>query len=175
MAHFENFTRMKSLLFFLFSAAVFAQTPVRTVVGDGVSVDSYKFDGFRPLMERGDDAIYVLNFWATWCAPCVKELPAFEKLNAEYADKNVKVILVSLDFNTKVESALLPFIKRKNLESEVIHLISTDANDWLDQVSPEWSGAIPATLIYSRDRRQFYERSFTFDELESEVQKFIKP
>ena len=165
---------MKSIIFLLFSVTVLAQTPIRTASADGVSVSLYKFDGFRPFLEREDDTIYVLNFWATWCAPCIKELPAFEKLGAQYAHKNVKVILVSLDFTSKVEKSLLPFIVKKKLKLPVVHLNSTDANDWVDKVNPDWSGSIPATLIYSRDQSQFYERSFTFDELESEVQKFIK-
>ena len=83
------------------------------------SVKSYSYKELKPMLERQDGKTYVINFWATWCAPCVKELPAFEKLNKEYAAKNVEVILVSLDFPKQVEKRLLPFINKKNLQSKV--------------------------------------------------------
>src|SRR5690606_6809447 len=52
----------------------------------------------KKYFQKKNDSIYVINFWATWCKPCIKELPAFEKIASEYADKKVKVLLVSLDF-----------------------------------------------------------------------------
>jgi len=74
------------------------------------------------VLNNEDDKTYVINFWATWCAPCVKELPYFEQLNAEYHDKNVEVVLVSLDFPKLFESKLKPFIVKNDLQSQVIAL-----------------------------------------------------
>ena len=96
--------------------------------------------------------------------------PAFEKLNAE--DPEVEVVLISMDFSTLIESVLIPFIKERKIEPEVIVLDDSNANDWIPQVDKNWSGAIPATVIYTKDKREFYERSFTFEELKKEVQKF---
>ena len=53
-------------------------------------------DSFTPRDLSGK--VYLIDFWATWCKPCIKELPAFEELNARYQDKGLKVVLVSLDF-----------------------------------------------------------------------------
>ena len=114
-----------------------------------------------------------MNFWATWCKPCVKELPAFEQLRENYSDKNVKVVLASLDFPDKVESQVLPFIKNKNLQSEVVLLDDPDGNTWIPNVSPDWSGAIPATIFLQNGKRKFFEQSFTYESLEKEVQTFI--
>ena len=130
--------------------------------------------GLEPLLHLEDEKTYVINFWATWCAPCVKELPYFEKLNKEYSDKNVEVILISLDFPKKYDSALKPFIKKHDLKSEVYAFDDTDSNYWIPQVYSEWSGAIPATLIYNNKHREFYEKSFEYEELENEVIKFLK-
>lgn len=132
------------------------------------------YKGLEPFLTTTSDKIYVVNFWATWCAPCIKELPYFEKLNNDYADKKVEVILVSLDFPTKYDSNLKPYIKEKNLKSKVVALNDMDSNMWIPKISEDWSGAIPATLIYNKDKRQFYEKSFTYDELETEVKLFIK-
>lgn len=134
-------------------------------------VDYY---GLKPLLHKDDGKIYVINFWATWCAPCIKELPYFEKLNKEYSNKNVEVILISLDFPKKYESVLKPFIKKHDLKSEVYAFDDTNSNYWIPQVYSYWSGAIPATLIYNNKDRKFYEQSFNYEELENEVIKFLK-
>ena len=136
-------------------------------------VPSLDFSELNTFLTKDNDTTYVVNFWATWCKPCIKELPAFEKLNTEYSDKKVKVLLVSLDFPTKVTSQVIPFMEKNNIQSQVLLLDDADANNWIPKVSKEWSGAIPATLIYSNATRLFYERSFTFEELQEELNKFI--
>jgi len=124
------------------------------------------FDELAPALERDTDSIYVINFWATWCAPCIREIPAFEKLHEIYQEQKVQVILVSLDFPDHLQSRVVPFLERLNVKSEVILLDDPDANRWIPLVSETWTGAIPATLIYNRNFRKFYQREFYFEELE---------
>ncbi|MBC8753638.1 redoxin domain-containing protein [Kordia sp. YSTF-M3] len=128
------------------------------------------FEQFEKYLNIEDDNIHVVNFWATWCAPCVKELPHFEAVNRDYKDKNVKVLLVSLDFNLK---KLNSFLAKNELKSEKVLLDDPDQNAWISKVSEKWSGAIPATVIYKKGKRKFYEHSFTKAELESELRNFI--
>ncbi|HLA56673.1 MAG TPA: TlpA disulfide reductase family protein [Flavobacterium sp.] len=163
------------LLLLLMNFACFAQEigNVKVHTKDGITVSSYDFNSFRHLLEKKNDTVYVVNFWATWCAPCVKELPFFEKINSAYKNKKVKVLLVSLDMNKQVETGLLPFIKKRNLQSEVVHLHDPDADSWIAKVDPSWTGALPATVIYSKDERKFFEQSFTYEGLENEVKQFI--
>lgn len=139
-------------------------------VADVLTVD---YKGLKPMLNKKDDKVYVVNFWATWCLPCVKELPYFEKINQEYKDKNVEVILVSLDFPKQKHKRLIPFINKKKLQSEVVHFDDEDEQFWIADISEGWTGAIPATLIYNKGKRQFYERSFTYEELQNEIQPFI--
>jgi thiol-disulfide isomerase/thioredoxin len=136
-------------------------------------IPSLDFSELNKFLTIENDTTYVVNFWATWCRPCIKELPAFEKLTADYSDKKVKVLLVSLDFPDKIDSQVVPFIEKNNIQSQVLLLDDGDANSWIPKVSEKWSGAIPATLIYNKNTRLFYERSFTFEELKSEINKFI--
>ncbi|WP_426431038.1 TlpA family protein disulfide reductase [Winogradskyella sp. HB-48] len=133
----------------------------------------YDYDGLEPLINRQDEKIHVVNFWATWCAPCVKELPYFEAINQEYKENNVEVLLVSLDFPKNYETKLIPFIKKRELQSEVVAFDDVDQNRWITAINKDWSGAIPATIIYNKDKRQFYERSFTKEELETELKQFL--
>lgn len=133
------------------------------------------FDELSPLLSKKDDKIHVINFWATWCKPCVEELPAFEKLHKEYQDKNVELLLVSLDFPNQIESELVPFMEKNKLAPEVVVLDDPNQNKWINGVDKTWTGAIPATLIYHKDKRAFFEQSFDYNTLTKEVQKFINP
>lgn len=138
-----------------------------------VKIPSYNFEELTPLLSKNNDTTYVVNFWATWCKPCIQELPAFEKLNETYSDKKVKVLLVSLDFPEKIASQVIPFIEKNKIKSEVVLLDDADANSWIPKVSETWSGAIPATLLYKNNERKFYEQSFTFETLETEVKSIL--
>lgn len=132
-------------------------------------IPSIDFEELQPLLNKYNDTTYVVNFWATWCKPCIKELPAFEKLNTDYGQKKVKVLLVSLDFPKQLESQVIPFIEKLNITSQVVLLNDPDANSWIPKVDTSWTGAIPATLIYNALSRKFYERSFTYNDLENEL------
>jgi len=136
-------------------------------------IPSLNFKELEPLLNKKNDTLYVINFWATWCKPCIKELPAFEKINSEYNTQKVKVVLVSLDFPKLLEKQLIPFVEKRQIKSEVILLDDPDANTWIPKVSSKWSGAIPATLIYNKSEKKFYERSFTFEELETELKSIL--
>lgn len=133
-------------------------------------VPQLSFEEFEPLLHKQNDTVYVINFWATWCKPCIKELPDFEKLNKNFSKQKVKVYLVSLDFPNKYEELLLPYIEKNNIKSQVIHLTDTDANKWIDKVSPLWSGSIPATVIYKGNSAEFYETMLTYEELKKIVE-----
>ncbi|MBJ7882403.1 TlpA family protein disulfide reductase [Gelidibacter salicanalis] len=136
-------------------------------------LEVYDFEGLKPLLKTASDSVYVINFWATWCAPCIKEMPYFEAINKNYKDKKVVVTLVSLDFPKKYDSHLKPFIRDNNIKSRVVVLNDADSNTWIPEIHPDWSGAIPATLIYNKHKRAFYEQPFTYKELETELQKFL--
>lgn len=159
------------IVWFAISFSAKAQQPVKVYVKDGITVDSYDFNGLAPMLNQQNDTTYVVNFWATWCKPCIEELPNFEKLHANFKNQKVKVVLVSLDLPKQVESNLIPYIKKKHLQSKVVHLKDPDMNAWINKVDPQWSGAIPATIIYKGNKRKFYEQSFTYEQLQTELEK----
>ena len=127
----------------------------------------------KQLASKESKPIILVFQGSDWCAPCIKELPYFEALNEEYKSKNVEVILVSLDFPKQYETRLKPFIAEHKLKSEIVVLNDVDSNTWIPKVDKEWSGAIPATIIYNKSKRAFYEKSFNLKELKTEVNKFL--
>ena len=153
---------MKNLLYLIF-LLLFSNA----IVAQKVAVyDNYAALEKEVLSDK--NTIYVVNFWATWCAPCVKELPHFEKLNSE--NKSVKVVLVSLDFKNQYETKLLPFLRSRRINSEVVLLTDKDYNTWLPTVDKEWSGSIPATLIIKNGKKVFAEKMFSsYEELSEYV------
>lgn len=155
---------MKKALFACLFAALAVVLPAQ-------DIPFIKADQLTAWKNSASDTVYVLNFWATWCAPCVAELPDFEKLNQAYADKPVRIVLVSTDFRRDVEKRLKPFVERNKLESQVVFIDEKTPNDWIDLVSPEWTGSIPATIIVrkNRDFERFFEKQIHFEELEEAV------
>ncbi len=124
------------------------------------------------LMEvtsRDSDTTYVINFWATWCSPCVKEIGYFEELSLKSKEKKLEVILISLDFPDRADKQLLPFLRERSITAQVMLMTDLDYNSWIEQVDVSWSGAIPATLIYTRDKRIFLEQELTREELNKYV------
>ena len=131
------------------------------------------FDELKPMLDRENDTLYVYNFWATWCVPCVKELKYFEEVNASYADRKVKIVLISLDWSEDQETKLKPFIKERNIKSMVVNLDDPDANRWIPMVDNKWDGAIPATLFRYGKEKRFISHSFTGDELLNEIENLL--
>ncbi len=141
----------------------------------GYTIPVYNYQQIESLFlpSADNDTTYIFNFWATYCSPCIKELPYFDQVGKEFGDKKLKIVLISLDFKFRIENGVIPFIKKRNIQSQVIVLSDPDTNTWIDKVSSTWTGAIPATLIVKGNLKEFYEKSFTYDELRLLTIKFL--
>jgi thiol-disulfide isomerase/thioredoxin len=112
------------------------------------------------------DTTYVINFWATWCKPCVAELPSFDSLSKI---SNVKILLVSLDFKEDIQKKVNPFLVKNNIKMECVILDEINGNDFIDKVDKSWSGAIPATLIKNKYHKNFIEKKMHLSELQKHL------
>lgn len=127
------------------------------------------------LMQRvaNPDTFYVVNFWATWCGPCIKELPQFTKLSEQLTDKPVKILLVSLDFKEAYPKKLAAFVAKKKLQHEVVWLNETNANEFIPKIDDRWQGSIPATMLYYKkmEYTNLFEGTITAPQLQLLIEK----
>lgn len=134
-----------------------------------------QFDEMQFVLEYNNDTTYIVNFWATWCKPCVEELPYFEKAFRAYEDKPVKFIMVSLDFKKQLESKLVPFLNARPDMPPTVVLLDQDGNSWIPKVTDEWDGAIPVTLFYKGNKRKFIAHNFeSYDEIATIIDSFLR-
>lgn len=127
------------------------------------------------MRAKTNDTLYVINFWATWCKPCVEELPYFQTLAKNYEGKKVKVILVTTDMRKDIATRVTDFVKSKGITMQVVYINEVNADKWINKVNTDWTGAIPATwfLKGSEKVEQFHEGEFTYEELDGVVKPLV--
>ena len=105
--------------------------------GNAQDIKALDADGIKKYTSS-PDTVYIINFWATWCAPCVQELGEFNDLDRRFAGKPVKILMVSLDFKDAYPYKLQGFLKRKKLTPEVAWLSETDPNIFIPKIEEAW-------------------------------------
>ena len=106
-------------------------------------------------VNQKNDTLYIVNFWATWCKPCVAELPYFIDAEKRFSGQKVKVIFVSLNYArelAKVEN----FVKQRKMSSPCYLLNAGNPNDWIDKIEKNWYGSIPVTIMYRNGEKVFF-------------------
>jgi thiol-disulfide isomerase/thioredoxin len=135
------------------------------------NVAIYKTNDLLKRIHNSSDTTYIVNFWATWCKPCVAELPEFEKMHLQSKDSLVKVILVCMDFKEDIDKKVKPFIQKNQYTSEIVLFDELNANDFINKIDSTWSGAIPATMITYKNKSYYFfiEKKVTFEFLEQKI------
>jgi thiol-disulfide isomerase/thioredoxin len=106
-----------------------------------------KWDKMEQLLHPENDTLYVINFWATWCKPCIEELPAFVGAENDLRSEKVRFIYISMDFKREFNTRFIPFVEQ-HLKGRTVYLLDEpDYNAWISKVNDQWQGEIPATLL----------------------------
>ncbi|MBA3705008.1 MAG: TlpA family protein disulfide reductase [Bacteroidetes bacterium] len=142
-----------------------------SILGYSQNIPVVKFNDLEKRIKNASDTTYVVNFWATWCIPCIKELPDFDSINESYRNNKVKVLLVSIDFKEDLKTKVLPFINTRKIKSEIILLDELNGNYFIPKVSEQWTGAIPATLLINNQKlvKHFFEKKLNYEMLKTEI------
>lgn len=105
---------------------------------------------FEELLKQQAGKVVLVNLWATWCNPCVKEMPALEKLHQNYQDKDLKVILLSLDELEHIDSLVTPFLEEQKLTMDSYVIGGVDRGNLVNSFDPLWMGIVPTSFVFDR-------------------------
>lgn len=148
------------LIIYISLASISASAQIETITLEQLQAKTIRTD---------NDTLYIVNFWATWCGPCVAELPYFEQAAKDNADKKVKILLISLDFPSE-KAKVISFAAKRKIQNEVYLLNAGDPNKWIDQIDSSWDGAIPTTVFYKAGKKVFFhEGDLTQAELNEKI------
>ncbi len=164
-----------TILLFGLSISCHTQTEIATNPPAEVKVIQYE-DLFKTV-QKNDKVVYVVNFWSTWCIPCVEELPDFVAVNEEADKSGFKMYLISLDNVKNIESKVLPFIEEQSITPEVLLLDDNKRmNTWISMVDSSWDGSIPATVMYLNGKKVFFKQgTMSQEELINQINQYTSP
>ncbi|MBL8203190.1 MAG: redoxin domain-containing protein [Blastocatellia bacterium] len=113
---------------------------------------------FHKLKADSQGKVLLINFWATWCAPCVAEFPEFVMIDKTYRAKGVRMVSISTDDKSDLEGAVIPFLKKQKAEFESFLSDSDDPQELIDVVDKNWSGALPATFVFDKQGKLVFTK-----------------
>lgn len=135
----------------------------------------YKIPDLLKRIHNSSDTVYVVNFWATWCKPCIQELPDFEKFAQQHKSGLIKVLIVTLDFKENLKKDVIPFLEKNNYKMECVLLDEINGNDFINKISSKWGGAIPATYftMKNKSKEDFFEKKISLEILNDTLKDFV--
>lgn len=138
-------------------------------------VSIVKYEQLLSEFTKNNDTLYVVNFWATWCLPCVKELPYFISTSQQMANQKMKLVLVSLDTKDNLERTVIPYLAKKKWRAMQFLLADNGRmNEWIAAVNKDWEGAIPATAFYKNGAQVYFSSGqLSHEELKTNINRFI--
>jgi thiol-disulfide isomerase/thioredoxin len=156
--------RIISILFFVFA----------TTVSGAQEIPKWKLDDLKAAIQNAEKPT-IFNFWATFCKPCIEEIPYFQQLVKKYDSAGVRLVLVSLDMPELYPKKIRAFATKNKITAPITYLDETNADLFCPAVDERWSGAIPASLFINNKTgyRQFFEDQLSKEKLEKEINKML--
>jgi len=138
------------------------------------SIPKWKITDLEEYIAKSDTPV-IVSFWATYCAPCIKEIPYFQEVVKQYEKKGVKLLLVSLDFRESFPDKISSFADKRKFTSPIVWLDETNADYFCPKVDSKWSGVMPATLFINNQKghRSFFEEEMSKEKFETEIKKIL--
>jgi thiol-disulfide isomerase/thioredoxin len=138
-------------------------------------IKKWKVQNLEAAIKNADKPT-IFNFWATFCKPCIEELPYFQETAKKYDSAGVQLILVSLDMPQAYPKKISAFAVKNKITAPIVFLDETDADLFCPKVDEKWSGAIPASLFVNNKTgyRKFFEDQLSKEQVEKEIISMVK-
>lgn len=138
-------------------------------------VKKVKIEEIEEIIQKSDHPV-VISFWATWCLPCIHEIPYLQETVKKYEDKKVELVLVSLDFKESFPAVIETFVKKNQYQASFYWLNETNADRFCPLIDAKWDGSIPATLFVNNktNYRKFFDRQLTPLQAEATIKAQVK-
>jgi thiol-disulfide isomerase/thioredoxin len=138
-------------------------------------IKKIKVDELDAYIQNCDHPL-IINFWATYCQPCTKEIPYLQKSVEQQQDKKVELILVSVDTRKDYPEKLMSFVKDKNITATVFWLNEGNPDYFCPKIDKKWIGGIPATLFVNNKThyRKFFDRQLTEPQVVEGIHAMLK-
>ena len=165
---------MKTMINSLLSIA-FLLTVTGLNAQSSVSIEKWKLEDLRSAIQHAEGPT-IFNFWATFCKPCIEEIPYFQEMAKKYEIQGEKLVLISLDFEENYPKKISDFASRRKFTAPIKFLDETNADIFCPAVDESWSGSLPATLFVNHKTgyRKFYEEQIKKEQLEKEIISMLK-
>jgi len=147
-----------------------AQATLEKMNAEEVELTMIDVAGIKDLLENKSEKLRLINFWATWCSPCVAEFPELIKINRNYRKRKFEMITVSLDSPNRNDQ-VLKFLTKTYASTRNYHFNSDDKYQLMDIVDKDWPGSLPYTIIVKPGGEILYKKLGVIDP--AEVRKII--
>lgn len=146
-----------------------------TMISGAQEIKSIKAADLEKIIAESNTPL-IINMWATWCKPCIEEIPYFLEEVKDHQKDSLTILLVSLDFKEDFPVEIAAFVKKRKFKAPIVWLDETNADYFCPKVDAKWSGAIPATLFINNKTgyRKFAEEQLSHEDLKKEIKALLK-
>jgi len=140
------------------------KTYMEKLAGEPVSISPANEETLKGLRANKSGKFRLVNFWATWCAPCVAEFDEFITINRMYRHRDFELVMVSVNAPDE-QNAVLTFLKKHQASSRNLLFASAKRDKLIDAFDPEWQGEVPLTVLIDPDGKIIYRQTGSIDAL----------
>jgi len=135
------------------------------LAAEPVTVELVAEEGLKKLRQSDSSKLRLINFWATWCGPCVTEFPELVQINRMYRHRDFEMVTVAANYPDE-QKQVLGFLQKQHASNKNLLFGDRDKYKLMEAFDKDWTGALPYTLLLSPTGAVLYKQQGEIDALE---------